>query len=109
MSKCREKGPIKDVSPFRYRNKVVIGIYGLSTCQLLKTSLPAWLWTLTLLYAIARAFVVGVDEVYLIGGEGIVVLMVTVFVILWTFFVRKDTIRANHVYKATDDTNNNIK
>ncbi len=96
MKKCKEKGDIYHVYPFSYKGKTVIAIQGLSSCQLIRTYLPLWLWSLVAVYVIVRNAIC--DCLYLTTATIMPVIMITIGVFLWAFFSKKKAVRDNHVY-----------
>jgi hypothetical protein len=95
-AKCQDKGDPKIVERFKYRDKYVIGIYDLSTCQFIRTYFLIWLWILITLYVIVMNGIC--DCLYLTVATATPVIVITIGVFLYTFFTKKMMVKANHVY-----------
>ena len=99
------------MTPFKYtRNgvtKTVIDIKPFTTWQYFKTFGLLWAWVGVVIYLIIlSAFcpiiikdVLYLSCPYLTTATVTPVLMVTVFMFLWTYFTRKSELRKNHVYE----------
>ena len=94
--KCEDRGEPRMVESFKYRNKTVIGIYDLSTCQFIRTYFLIWIWILVAIYVIIMNGIC--DCLYLTVATVTPVIVVTIGVFLYTFFTKKDVVRSNHVY-----------
>lgn len=82
---------------FIYKGKKVIGIRPLSARQYIKTYLPILTWTGAALYVIIKNGIC--DCLYLTTSTIVPTIAVTIGVFLWTYFVKKDEIRKNYIYK----------
>lgn len=84
---------------FKYKNRWVIGYKPYTWQQRVKVLLPIGLWTLTVFYVIIRNAIC--DCLYLTVVTQWPVIIISLFCLLWTYFVRKDTNHKNYIYEPS--------